>query len=223
MSPQVCLTRFVCFASLLIFIAMMRTQANLVHFISDWASLCAWLSGWGARGRSVRWWVSTVLRRWVWLVEAFKWAWGGCVASCLCLCIWGIVVYENIVHLAGFPGAYEPWWWLRFKVPSCASPFSCGCQLLDRVMILSTGIFPSRRRSGKKSFASIPHRAHRSSMNVPHTSVHNMVHDQSIHPYTRNPVASLNAPSIIAPSPTRWKKPSAGLNSVTYPSLHTLT
>jgi hypothetical protein len=42
------------------------------------------------------------------------------------------------------------------------------------------------------------HSTHPSSMNVPHTSVHNMVHDQPIHPLscTRNLVASLNAPSI---------------------------
>ena len=89
----------------------MRTQASLVCFISDWASLCAWLSVWGARGRSVRWWVSSVVKRWVWLVEALKWAWGGCIASyliILCLCTGGIVVCEDIVHLAGFPGACEP-------------------------------------------------------------------------------------------------------------------
>ena len=42
-----------------------------------------------------------------WLAEAFRWAQGRCIASCLvnlCLCIWGIVVCEDIVHLAGFTG-----------------------------------------------------------------------------------------------------------------------
>ena len=30
---------------------------------------------------------------------------------------WGDMVCEDIVHLAGFPSACEPWWRLRFKVP----------------------------------------------------------------------------------------------------------
>lgn len=108
----------------------------------------------------------------------------------------------------------------------CESPslrshlISCDSHLLDSAMMASTTFLPGRNPFGKNTLANIPCRAHASMINVPHRVDHVIAHDQPIHPRTRNPVALVNATSMITPTPRRRKNPPTEVNSVPFPIPH---
>src|SRR5882757_978708 len=83
-----------------------------------------------------------------------------------------------------------------------ADPLSYDREILDSLreneMTASTSGFPGRSPYGKKSAAIIPRRAHASIINVPHPSVHAIVHAHPQSPPTFLPVSSLNPISAHA-------------------------
>src|SRR5260221_11988039 len=80
-------------------------------------------------------------------------------------------------------------------------PGSCNRHLSDIAMMASTTTFPGRSPFGRSWVENAPCRAHPSIRNVPHNIVHIIVHDQPIHPPTRNPVTLLKPSSMPAPTP----------------------